>query len=142
MLDLINNKKGLSILEILVAFSIISFVFIAIMVSFPKGISITKRAENNTVAFYLAQDKIEEIYSLGYENINMGEIEIKARLSGDSNNYLYAFFRETKVNYVDGNIEETEIDTGLKKISTTVYYPDAIHKGEKSYNITTLIHQR
>lgn len=133
---------GFSLLEVIVAFAILAVGFIAIMSSFPYGISINKGAENTTVASNLARQKVEELISSGYGNVNTGTIEAKHRLSDDQASYLYAFKRETSVNYIDGNLAATSTDAGMKKISTTVYYTNSVSKSEKPYNITTIISQK
>ena len=138
----IKNKKGFSLIEIIVAVFILTIAFISVMYAFPLGLSINKGASNATIASYLAQEKIEELHSQGYENIATGTTETKHRLATSSTSYLYGFQRETTVTYVDGNLAATSTDAGLKEISTTVYYINAYSKEEKDYNITTLISQR
>ncbi|MEA3464131.1 MAG: prepilin-type N-terminal cleavage/methylation domain-containing protein [Patescibacteria group bacterium] len=138
----LNHQQGLSLIEIMVALTILTIAFIGLMQAFPYGLSINKATEDITVASYLAQDKIEELHSLGYDNIATGTPETKHRLSDDQANYLYFYQRQTEVNYVDGNLSNSILDTGMKKISVTVYYTNALSKTEKSYNITTLISER
>lgn len=132
------NKKGFSLIEVMVAFSILALAFVSLVQSFPFGASINKEAENVTEASYLTQEKIEELTSLAYEDINVGTIEERHRLSDDQDNYLYNYQRETEVDYVDGDLNQSETDEGMKKISVTIYYINSISKTEKSYNITTL----
>lgn len=136
------NQQGLSLIEIMVALTILTIAFIGLMQSFPYGLSINKAAENTTIASYLTQDKIEELHSLGYNDIATGALEIRHRLSDDQTSYLYFYQRQTEVNYIDGNLSNSVSDTGMKKISVTVYYTNALSKTEKSYNITTLISRR
>jgi len=142
MNKIITDKRGLSLIEILVAFSILALVFIALSQSFPYGLSINKSAESATLASFLAQDKIEELHSLGYDGITVGEVEPRHRLSNDSGEYLYFFERQTEVASLDENLVESMSDTGMKKISTTIYYINSIFKTEEAYNITTLISRR
>ena len=136
------DKNGLSLIEVMVAFSILTVAFIGLVQAFPFGVAINKEAENITVASYLAQEKIEELISLGYGGISAGTAETKHRLSDDQSSYLYNYQREATVNYIDGNLSQVEIDEGMKKISVTVYYVNAISKTEKNYNITTIISER
>lgn len=137
-----KNQAGLSLIEIMVAISILSVAFISLMYAFPLGLSISKDAENSTLVSYLAQEKIEEVHSLGYEDMGIGAIEAKHRLSDDPANYLYDFERTTTVEYIDGNLSASVNNTGMKKISTTIYYTDAIAKKEKTYNITSIISEK
>jgi prepilin-type N-terminal cleavage/methylation domain-containing protein len=136
-----TSQTGMSLLEIMVSLSILAVTFIALMQSFPLTLSINKTSENATKASYLAQEKLEELNSLGYGNIAVGTIETKHRLSSAQNNYLYYFQRQTLVNYVDGNLQDSVSDTGLKKISVTIYYTNALSKTEKNYSTVTLISQ-
>lgn len=131
----------MSLLEIMVSLSILVVTFISLMQSFPLALAINKTSENATKASYLAQEKLEELNSLGYGNIAVGEIEAKHRLSGTPTDYLYYFQRQTAVNYVDGNLQNSVSDTGLKKISVTVYYTNALSKTEKIYSTVTLMSQ-
>lgn len=135
------NRKGMSLLEVMVSFSILILVFVSLAQSFPLALTINKTAENATKASYLAQDKLEELNSLGYNNIGIGTVEAKHRLSLNQANYLYYFQRETIINYVDGDLQNTAVDTGLKKISLTIYYGNSLSKTEKSYSTYTLINQ-
>lgn len=135
----LKNKNGFSIVEIAVAFSILVMAFIALLASFPFSLSVNKTAGNSTLSSYFAQEKIEELNSLSYDNISVGTIEVKHRLSGDPANYLYNFQRQTVGTYVDGQTAEIGADQGMKKISITVYYINSFSKKEDAYNITTLI---
>lgn len=121
---------------------IVALAFTGIMRSFPFGLAINREAENSTLASFLAQSKIEEIHSLSYETVTPGVIEEKHRLSENQNDYLYGFQRETETWFVDGNLAVSATDTGLIKMTVTVYYTDALFKTDKSYAVSTLIAQR
>ena len=121
-----NNQIGLSIIEIMVAFSILVVAFVGLAQVFPFGLSINKTAESSTIASYLVQDKIEELIFLEYDNIGLGIVEVKQRLSADPNNYLYQYQRQTEIDYVDGDLVTSVADMGLKRISVTVYFNNAI----------------
>lgn len=143
MSDIILRKKyrpkGMSLIEVMVSFSILILVFVSLAQTFPLSLTINKTAENATKASYLAQTKLEELISLGYDNISVGAVEAKHRLSADPASYLYYFQRQTDVSYVDGNLQTSVTDTGLKKILVTVYYANALFKTEKNYTTATLI---
>ena len=135
-------RMGFSLIEVVVALSILTIAFIFILSSFPFALSVTKGAENSSLASYLAQEKIEELNSLNYENINVGVIEAKHRLSSVQSDYLYNFQRQTEVIYVNGNLNQELSDQGIKKISVNVYYLEPASKNEKTFNISTLISLR
>lgn len=136
-----KNQLGMSLLEVMVSFSILSLTFVALMQSFPLSLAINKTSENAAKAAYLAQAKLEELNSLGYGNISTGTIEAKHRLADNPTDYLYYFQRQTTVSFVDGNLADSASDLGLKKISVTVYYSNALSKVEKEYSTVTLISQ-
>jgi len=137
-----SNNQGMSLIETMIALLILMVTFIGLIQAFPFSQSIVKTAENSTKAAYLAQNELEQVLALNYDNIATGTIEIKQRLSTDSANYLYYFQRETTVSYLDSNWQTSVSDTGIKKISTTVYYTNSISKKESSYSISALSSQR
>jgi len=138
----ILNNFGMSLIETMVALLILMVAFISLIQSFPFSQSVVKTAENSTKAAYLAQNELEQLLALNYESVPVGTVEAKQRLSADSTNYLYYFQRQTTVNYLDSNWQSSASDTGMKKISVTVYYTHSISKKESSYNVSALISQR
>lgn len=137
-----SNNKGFSLIEIIVAFSVFSIAFFAIIPLFPAGLSINKSAENNSVAIYVAQHKIEQVLKSNYGEIATGTIEIRHKVSTDSSTSDFNFERETIVTLLDFDLNATSTDFGLKKISTTVYYPNAISKQIQNFNVSTLTSRR
>lgn len=136
------NNNGISLIEAVVSIAIILVVVIAMAQIFPLALKINNHAGQETIATNLAQAKIEEIFSLDYANINVGTIEAKHRLSSDNLNPFYNYQRQTVVNYVDINMANSNSDTGLKKITTTVYWSSPIFKVEKNVQLILLISQR
>ncbi|KKR21754.1 MAG: hypothetical protein UT48_C0004G0010 [Parcubacteria group bacterium GW2011_GWE2_39_37] len=132
-----NNKRGFSLLELITAFSILGLVTIALLQAFPFGLAANREAENNSVASYLAQQKIEDLGSVAYSDLNVGVIEPKNSIP----NYP-GFQRQSVVSYVDGNLNEIVSDLDLKKISTTVYYTSPQSQTEKIFNLTTLVSKK
>ncbi|MEA1963477.1 MAG: hypothetical protein U9M94_04565 [Patescibacteria group bacterium] len=134
-----NNQAGISLLELSIAIAILITSLLPLTQAFPYSSSIINSAKNDTTASYLAQEKIEEIISLGYENIGIDTIEARHSLGTATSSYLYIFERETVVNYVDADLQNSLTDTGLKKISATIYYNDKISNNEKTFTISTLL---
>jgi len=136
-----NPSHGFTLIEIMVSFLIFALAFIGLAYAFPQGLMINKTAENSTKASYLAQSQLEYLNSLDYDGIATGTIEVKHRLSDDQSSYLYFFQRQTDVQNIDSNLAVSTTDTGLKKITVTVYYTNASSKAENTYVTTTLISQ-
>ena len=131
----------MSLIEIMVALLILMVAFIGLIQSFPFSQTIVKTAENSTKASYLAQNEIEKLLALNYDNIPVGAVETKQRLAADPANYLYYFQRQTTVSYLDSNWQPSASDTGMKKISITVYYTNSISKKENYYSLSALASQ-
>ena len=134
-----NNQTGISLLELSIALMILISSLIPLTQAFPYSSSIIDSAKNDTIASYLTQEKIEEIISLGYENTGIDTIETRHSLGTATSSYLYLFERESIVKYVDADLQNSLTDTGLKKISATVYYNDKISNNEKTFTISTLL---
>lgn len=134
-----NNQAGFSLLEVSIAIMILTASLLPITQAFPYASSIIDSAKKNTIASYLAQEKIEEIISLGYENTGIDIIETKHSLGTATSSYLYPFERESIVKYVDIDLQNSATDTGLKKISSTVYYKDKLSDIEKTFTINILL---
>ena len=54
-------------MEIMVAIAIFTVITLGLIQAFPLGATIVKSAKNQTKAAYVAQSKIEELISLGYD---------------------------------------------------------------------------
>ena len=134
-----KNTRGISLIEVVVSIAIITIAFFSIINSFPFSLNNSRMAQNMTSASYLAQAGMEEVLSIVYEDLTVGEFETRARLSEDEESFLYKFERETNISYVDENIEEAVEDSGLKKIEVTVYWQSPIGDGEKTHELKTLV---
>ncbi|MCK5510769.1 hypothetical protein KAI65_04495 [Candidatus Parcubacteria bacterium] len=134
-----NNQAGVSLLELSIAIMILVGSLIPLTQAFPYSSSIISSAKNDTIASYLAQEKIEEILSLGYENTGIDIVEARHSLGTATSSYLCFFERESIVKYVDTDLQDSLVDTGLKKINTAVYYMDKISNNEKTFTINTLL---
>ncbi|MEK7167647.1 MAG: prepilin-type N-terminal cleavage/methylation domain-containing protein [Patescibacteria group bacterium] len=135
-------KKGFTIIEAMIAIAVLTIGILAVVKIFPVALQISKSAEQATVAINLAQAKTEELFSLGYDNIGIGTIEAKTRLSSDPDNPFYPYQRETTAGYVDEDLQNSVSDTGMKKITVTVFWRHPLLLGEKHVDLETLISQQ
>lgn len=133
------NSKGFTLLEVVASIAVITIVFFSMVTVFPFSLKISKRSQNLTTATYLAQAGIETALSSSYDDLIVGDIEARHRLSDDQDNFLYAFERETRVNYVDENLVDSAADTSLKKIESIVYWHNPFMVQEQQYAIATLV---
>lgn len=135
----LSNNKGFSLVETMVALAVLGVAFFGMIKAFPKGLNMNTVSRNKTTASYLAQDKIEQLFAQGYEGVATGTIETKHQLSNSPDSYLSNYERRTHVDYVDGNLTATSGDSGMKRITTTVYYPGNPSKDEQSFRVNTII---
>lgn len=137
----LKAKKGLSIVEAMLAVAVLMIGVSAAMNIFPTALKISRNAEQETIAANLAQAEIESMFQLGYDNIPLGTIEARHRLSSDSSNPFYNFERQTVSAYVDSDLNETASNAGIIKITTTVYWKAPQFNIEKSMPISVIISQ-
>ncbi|MBT3690404.1 prepilin-type N-terminal cleavage/methylation domain-containing protein [bacterium] len=131
-----KNNKGFSLLEVLVALSILSVAVFSIVRLFPFGMNATKQSEQKTLAVNFAQAKIEELISQGYEQINVGTV-IEESLSTIDNDFS-EFKRITRVKYLDSSLNETQTDLGLKLIETDIVWINIMTGENTTLTIRTL----
>ncbi|OGY43416.1 MAG: hypothetical protein A2729_04570 [Candidatus Buchananbacteria bacterium RIFCSPHIGHO2_01_FULL_39_14] len=137
--NLRQHSAGFTIIEAAIATMILMVGLFAVVQIFPLSLKITGDAQRLTTASNLAVAKIEEVISLGYDNISTGTIEAKQRLSSDPTDFYYAFQRQTIVEYLDSNFNVSANDTGLKKITVTVFWPSTVGTSEKSTQLSSAI---
>jgi len=134
-----TKKNGFTIIEAVVAFVVLIIGIFAVMQIFPFSLKLVGDSQSTTNASIIGLEKIEELISLGYDDIGTGTIEAKHRLSDDDTNYLYDFQRQTVVQTVDSNLNPSGSDIGFKKITVTVYWRSTIRSTEKSIEMNSLI---
>lgn len=137
-----SNNQGISIIEAVLATAVLAIGILSIITLFPMALKISRGAEQETVAANLAQGKIEEIFSLGYENIATGTIEERHRLSTDPANPFYNYERQTVSQLVDGDLNNSVTDLGLKKITVTMYWQTPNLDVAKELPVSILISQK
>ncbi len=131
-----KNNKGFSLIEVLIALSILNIAIFSLVRLFPFGMNTTKQAEQRTLAVNFAQAKIEELTSLGYEQIPVGTFE-EPSLSIISNDFD-EFSRITKVKYLNSDLNESQSDLGLKLIEVNVLWLNIMTGETTTLTIRTL----
>jgi len=136
------DQRGVSLIEALLAVAVLMIGVLATINIFPAALKISRTAEQRTIAANLAQAAIEQAFQTGFDNIAVGVIESKHRLSADSANPFYDYQRETTAAYVDGDLNVSVAATGLKKITAIVFWDSAPLGLEKSLPVSILISQK
>lgn len=136
------DRRGLSLIEAMLAVLVLSVAIIAAARIFPLSLKISRVSEQETVAANLAQAEIETLFEAGYSGITAGTIEAKHRLSSDSSNPFYNYQRETVAYYIDSNLNYSSSDTGMIKVSTTVSWITPQNGVEKTLPVAIIISEK
>ena len=131
------RKNGFTVVEVIAAITIFALAMIAVLEVMPKAIQTSREAKETSVATDLAQEKIEEYLAQSYDDIDTGTVEPRAAVDTDPASQFHTYNRTVVVNLLDANMNNTNTDVGLKKISVTV---DWISIGkQESVNLVRLI---
>lgn len=133
------NPSGVTLIEILLSLALLAVGIMGLLSAFPRGIAADKDLELGTIAQQLAQEKIETLTNLSYNEIATGLLENQVRASADPANPFYQFKRTTAVDWVDGNLASSGNETDLKKASVTVAWPGRWGGADRAVKIVTLI---
>lgn len=139
---LIQNKSGITIIEILISITVLSIGILGLIQAFPHAISTQRYIELSAIASHLSQEKLEELASLGYDEILVGVIEDQEAITIDQESALYHFKRSTVVSLVDENMQQSAQDIGLKKIISTIQWPKLMSNNANSASLTTIVSKR
>jgi len=130
-------NKGFTILETMVAILILTIGITAVLQVFPLCSNIQKSNEMENQAIFLAQERMEQEIFKTYENIQVETI------IEDSLAFPYErFSRETKITYVDSNLEEIGLDSGFKKIEIIVEWSSIFKLKQSNISIFNLAAER
>ncbi len=83
-------KNGFSLLELIIAIGVLAIGLVGVLQIFPIGLRASYRSGMTTKAAFLAQNKIEEIKTLGFEDI--AELPPKIPLSGSDGDFEWGIF--------------------------------------------------
>lgn len=125
-------KKSFTLVEVLVAAAILTIGMVSAIGTFSVGIKYANSAKQEAAASGIMQEAMESALALGYDNISAGTWE-RVRFSGDPASPFYGFETQISVFFVDGDLSETILDNGLKKIKAIVFWTDSgIEKSEEA----------
>jgi Tfp pilus assembly protein PilV len=138
------RPKGFTFVELLVALSLFMVGMVSILVIFPLDRRYLAQSAYATQAVSLAQEKIEQVRALSYDDLTIGTYEAKATVSSTSGDQLVQFSRATTVTLLDANRavvspQDSAHDVGLKEVDVTVYWSE--NGISRQYTLTTYVYE-
>ena len=131
-----KRLKSFTLIEVLVAASILTVGLVSVAGTFSVGIKYSSNTKQEAMAAGIMQETMESALSAGYGGIDAG-IGSRVRFSENSSSPFYNFETQTDVSYVDGNLNDVAVDSGLKKIKVSVFWNNS--GTEKKEEAVTLI---
>jgi type II secretory pathway pseudopilin PulG len=114
------NKKGFTLIEIIVLIVMAGIIIPVIVVPFITGIRGSVKPEMVTKAMYFAHQRMEELMKYNYGNGALTPAGVVAFATGDAN-----YPGENEIVYVDSNFSTPSGDVGYKRIRVRVTDPEA-----------------
>jgi len=111
-----NNKKGFSLLELIIAIAVLAIGLVGVLQIFPIGLRASQRAGMMTKAAILAQNKIEDVKLAGFDEIT--ELPPKIPIGGRDGDFEWAIKIE------DLSLEGVDLKSDMRKLTVTVTWPE------------------
>lgn len=122
MKDKLSNSKGFTLIEVVVAITVIAIGMFAIMSLLLTVIKGNSHSERVTTATNIAQDKMEDLKRVGYSNVSND--------SGNDQDY-----------YWEANIQDNTPGTNTITITVDVYWTPATTTSMHKVQLQTIIIQ-
>jgi prepilin-type N-terminal cleavage/methylation domain-containing protein len=110
------NKKGFSLLELIIAIAVLAVGLVGVLQIFPIGLRASQVAGMMTKASFLAQNKIEDVKLAGFDAI--AELPPKIPLSGKDGDFEWA------IKIDDISLEGVESSSSIKKVIVAISWPE------------------
>lgn len=133
----IINQRGLTLVETVIALAIVTLAVTFLAGLFPHGLKVATLSQEETMAAFLAQAKIEQLISANYAETPTATT-VENSLSALHPDFT-GFRRTTVVSYVDGDLDTSAVDLGLKKISVTISWLNNLSQATSSLSLASLI---
>lgn len=133
-----KNKKinqAFTLIEVLLASFVLEIGLLGIVGFYSYSFQISKIARQETTAANLASGLLDEKLAISYDNLPIGPGS-KIRYSADEASPFYDYFQKIDIVYITTNLSESAIDTNMKKIVVTVFWPHG--NGERSFQTATI----
>jgi prepilin-type N-terminal cleavage/methylation domain-containing protein len=124
-----SKQSGFTFIELLVALSLFVVGMLTILQIFPVNRKYLTQSGDTTQATFLAQEEMETVRSLGYEDLTVGTnpyFEPAHPLGSSSSDPFNQYTRQTEVEYIDPNtFQVISTDDHLKQVIITVTWQES-----------------
>lgn len=134
------TRRGFTLVEVLVALSVFCVGILGVAEITTRSQRLSALTITRTRAALLAQEGIERAEAVSYDELTPGNFLDEPSLAGLGEDYA-PFVRQVVVQYVDGSLNSTAQDLGLKLITSTVSWTSAAHDVSnlpREYSIRTI----
>ena len=114
------NKKGFTLIEIIILIVMAGILLPVIVVPFATGVRESGKPEMATTAMYLGHQKMEEFMKFNYGNAALNPIALTPYVNSDISTYQWQW----EIVYVDNNFNLSGSDVGYKRILVRVKDPE------------------
>lgn len=128
-----HPEEGMSLIEVMIGITILSIALIPILGYFVNSTKMVTETESRSIALNLAQQKMEEIKNIDFDNLNKSEItdnEDYGEIDIDS---------DGEVDYPNFKREVKIEGTDIKEVTVTVFWKNG---NDSSVKLQTLIAKR
>lgn len=115
-----NNQNGITLIEVLLSVTLLSVGILGLLQAFPRASEAQYALEREVIANHLAQEKLESLMQLAYEDIATGTLENNVAVAPDPQSPFHPFYRTTTVQTVDANLSPSGSDVGLKRVMVVI----------------------
>lgn len=119
------NRKGFSLLELIIAIGVLAIGLVGILQVFPVGLRASQRAGMLTKAAFLAQNKMEEVKMAGFDAIT--ELPPKIPLSGKGGDFEWEIFID------EADLDGLEKSDDIRKVTVTISWPERTRTRSKDF---------
>jgi len=124
------NKKGFTLIEIIILIVMAGILLPAIIIPFATGIRGSGKPEIVTTAMYLAHLKMEELMKFNYKKTP----ELSPGTYNSPAPPISGYTWQWVISYVDNTFAPSGSNVGYKKIQVTVTDPDGV-----TYNVYSVV---
>lgn len=129
-------KKAFTIIEIIVAITVLAVGVLGISVFFSLSLKVTDSANHVTTASNLAQGVVDTELTLSYDNLSVGN-GTRVRFSTDPTNPYYNYYETVNVSFINPDLTPNNApDVGLKKIEVIIDWLEGTNP--KNVQISTI----